>query len=125
VRVTYIAQKPAVVEQADESDGEVDSSSEEYDSDDPTAALIRETKREVAAERRKSRDTRQGDDSPRGAPNGDASLHGLQSLSGDHGKRDMSNIECFKCGQRGHLQSECPKPRGSAGRGRGRGKGRR
>jgi hypothetical protein len=120
-----MTQKPVAFEKTEESDGEIEFSSEEYDSDDPTAELIRETKREVAAENRKGHksQSRQGDKSPRGprkAVDEDMSLRGLQSLSGDHKPRDMSNVECFRCGQKGHLQSDCSKPRGSAGRGRGR-----
>ncbi|KAH7071174.1 hypothetical protein BKA63DRAFT_568323 [Paraphoma chrysanthemicola] len=121
-------EKPVAMEKTDQSEGETESSSEEYDSDDPTAALIRETKREVAAEKRKGRnaESRPDMDSPR-APSRhvheDMSLRGLQSLSGEIKQRDMSNVECFKCGQKGHLQSNCPRPRGSAGRGRGRGGG--
>jgi hypothetical protein len=125
-----VSQKPVVFENADESEGEVGSSEDDYDSDDPTAALIRETKREVASETRKSRNVqKQNEDSPRGprrAPNGDVSLRGLTSLSGSGDKknqpRNMSNAECFRCGQKGHMQSDCPKPRSSAGRGRGGGR---
>ncbi|KAF2024121.1 hypothetical protein EK21DRAFT_118087 [Setomelanomma holmii] len=122
--------KPATFEKAEQSEGEIESSSEEYDSDDPTAALIRETRREVAAEKRNSRntDSRQYEDSPRAPPrriDEDMSLRGLQSLSGDVKPRDMSKVECFKCGQKGHISSNCPRPRASAGRGRGRGGGRR
>ena len=130
------AQKPVVFIKTEQSEGEADSSSEgssgELDSDDPTAALIRETKREVAAEKRKKRDAQsRNGESSRGAhrsPKREASLHGLTSLSGGRGdrgapkERDLSNVECFRCGQKGHLQGDCPKPRGSAGRGRGRGR---
>jgi hypothetical protein len=126
--VAHITQKPIVFEKAEKSDGEVDSSSSEsdFDSDDPTAALIRETRREVAAEKLQNRETqsRQNNGASRKAPNGDASLRGLSSLSGERKERNLSNVECFKCGQKGHLQSNCPKPRGSAGRG-SRGRGRR
>jgi hypothetical protein len=106
------------LENADESDGETESSSGEYDSDDPTAELIRETKREVAAEKRKSEKTQK---SPRGPPRTDMGFRGL-SLSGGPKPRDMSTVECFKCGEKGHMSSGCPKPRGSNGRGRGRGR---
>lgn len=124
----HTAQKPVAFEKAEQSEGETESSSEDYDSDDPTAALIRETKREVAAEKRNRRiaDSRQDNDAPPSPPrhiDQDMSLRGLQSLSGEVKQRDMSSVECFKCGQKGHLQSNCPKPRGSAGRGRGRGRG--
>jgi hypothetical protein len=83
------------VEQAEESDGEIESSSEEYDSDDPTAALIRETKREVAAESRKSRNTqtRQGGELSRGGSNGDVSLRGLQSLSRPTAQNHVAQLE--------------------------------
>ncbi|KAF2826622.1 hypothetical protein CC86DRAFT_322170 [Ophiobolus disseminans] len=122
-------EKPVVFVKTEESEGEVDShsgeSSDDFDSDDPTAALIRETRREVAAEKRKGREPK----SQQGrSPNGDMSLHGLSSLSGDRGapkERNLSNVECFRCGQTGHLQTSCPTPRGGAGRGRGRGRGRR
>lgn len=130
---TNISQKSVAFEKADESEADEDSSSEEYDSDDPTAALIRETKREVAAESRKARDakTQQSKDLPRArGPHQDSSLKGLSSLSGagqssgrsSGGPRDMSNVDCYKCGKKGHLKSDCPQARGSAGRGNGRGR---
>lgn len=122
-------QKP-VFEKTEGSEGETESSFEDdYDSDDPTAELIRETKREMSSKKRESRKS-PGDASPRGAPrpiNEDANLDRLTSLSGGRkpAGRDMSNMECFKCGQKGHAKADCPNPgRGSAGRGRGRG-GRR
>ncbi|KAF1918623.1 hypothetical protein BDU57DRAFT_511324 [Ampelomyces quisqualis] len=115
-------EKPVALEKAEESDGEAESSTDEYDSDDPTAELIRETKREVAAENRKARNPAQSPRGPRRTADGDISLFGLQSLSGEHKPRDLSNVECFQCGQKGHRKTECAKskPRGSAGRGRGR-----
>ncbi|KAF2845136.1 hypothetical protein T440DRAFT_522892 [Plenodomus tracheiphilus IPT5] len=120
-------------EKAEDSEGEISSSDEELDSDDPTAALIRETKREVAAERRESRKARasMGNDSPR-APlkplDEDMYVGNLTSLSGGAGGskpagRDMSNVACYQCGQKGHMATSCPKrstPRGSAGRGKGK-----
>ncbi|KAF9691464.1 hypothetical protein EKO04_010896 [Ascochyta lentis] len=123
------AEKPAF-EKAEGSEGETEASSEDdYDSDDPTAELIRETKREMSTKKRESRKSL-GDASPRAAArpiNEDANLDRLTSLSGGRkpGGRDMSSMECFKCGQKGHAKADCPNPgRGSAGRGRGRG-GRR
>ena len=113
-------------EKVDGSEGETESSSEDdHDSDDPTAELIRETKREMSSKKRESRKSL-GDVSPRGAPkpiNEDANLDRLTSLSGSRkpAGRDMSNMECFKCGQKGHAKADCPNAgRGSAGRGRGR-----
>lgn len=121
------AQKPAF-EKTEGSEGETESSSEDdYDSDDPTAELIRETKREISSKKRELRKS-VGDASP--APrriNEDANLDRLTSLSGGRkpAGRDMSSMECFKCGQKGHAKADCPNPgRGSVGRGRGRG-GRR
>jgi hypothetical protein len=137
---TYVnvEQKPTFeqVEKGEQSDDETEPSSEEYDSDDPTAELIRETKREMASKKREARSARQslGDGSPRPPRkvNEDANLGGLTSLSGSGGRksglgggRDMSNMECFRCGQKGHMKDSCPNssaPRGSAGRGRGRGR---
>jgi hypothetical protein len=122
------AEKPAF-EKADGSDDESDSSDEELDSDDPTAELIRETKREMSSKKRESRKS-MGDETPKRAArpiDEDANLDRLTSLSGGRkpAGRDMSNMECFKCGQKGHAKADCPNSgRGSGGRGRGRG-GRR
>ena len=120
-------QKPTF-EKTEGSEGETESSSEDdYDSDDPTAELIRETKREMSSKKKESR--KSVGESPR-APrpiNEDANLDRLTSLSGGRkpAGRDMSNMECFKCGHKGHAKADCPNPgRSSAGRGRGRG-GRR
>lgn len=123
-------QKPVVFVKTEQDEGEIDSdvedSSGDLDSDDPTAALIRETKREVAAEQRMKRESKSHhDESSRGGtarrPDGEANIVGLTSLSGGGGGSNMSNMECFKCGQKGHSKANCPKPRGSTGRGRGRG----
>ena len=123
-----LEQKP-VFEKAEGSEGESEPSSEDdYDSDDPTAELIRETKREMSSKKRESRKSL-GDPSPRTprTVNEDANLDRLTSLSGGRkpAGRDMSSMECYKCGQKGHAKADCPNPgRGSAGRGRGQG-GRR
>lgn len=127
---TNMAQKLDFSDKAENSEGETGSSSEDYDSDDPTAALIRETKREVAAERRESRQAHESmsNNSPRGPArplNEDMNLGGLSSISGGRRPtgRDMSNVECYKCGHKGHVKDSCPKStigRGSGGRGRGR-----
>jgi hypothetical protein len=119
-------------EKAEDSEEDTGASSEDLDSDDPTAELIRETKREVAAQRRESRKARTstGNDPPRRPSrpaDEDMDVGGLTSLSGGRqpAGRDMSNVECHKCGRKGHMVSNCPKnsaPRGSAGRGRGRGR---
>lgn len=117
-----MVQKPVSFEKVEGSEGEAESSSDEYDSDDPTAELIRETKREFADKSEKSRPTNKSPGRPRAPVDEDMSLHGLQSLSGASKPKSTSNVECFRCGQKGHMQSECSKPRGSAGRGRGRGR---
>ncbi|KAL6704525.1 hypothetical protein ACN47E_008154 [Coniothyrium glycines] len=115
---------------ADDSEGETDSSSEELDSDDPTAALIRETKRDMAAERRQARTSMDNSTPKRTLKpiDEDTDMSRMTSLSGGGGKpagRDTRNMECFHCGQRGHARANCPKQsqsRGSSGRGRGRGR---
>ncbi|KAH9859327.1 hypothetical protein IAQ61_011108 [Plenodomus lingam] len=122
-------------QKAENSEGEISSSGEDIDSDDPTAELIRETKREVAAERRESRKSRasMGSDAARAPPqpiDEDMYLGNLTSLSGGTGGsrpagRGMSQVECYQCGKLGHMATSCPKkagPRGSAGRGRGKGR---
>lgn len=112
--------KPDYVK-AEESDSDDDSesSSGEIDSDDPTAELIRETKREVSAKERNARNTqkaaaitpvRQQGNAP---IDEDMDLAGLTSLSGggrpNPGSRDMSKVECFRCGKFGHIGKDCPK----------------
>lgn len=120
-------QKPVAFETADGSEGETESSSGEYDSDDPAAELIRETRREVNAQRREAKaQASLGDGSPRGPSrqlDEDMDLGGLTTLSGGRrpGGSNLSNMECFRCGQKGHMKDSCPKG-GSAGRGRGRGR---
>ncbi|KAI4961405.1 hypothetical protein J4E86_000433 [Alternaria arbusti] len=116
---------------AENSESESEHSSDDYDSDDPAADLIRQTKREMATEKRKSKNKR-GDDSVKATPkrqkdNGD--LQGLTSISGSRrsggggGFGGMANMECYKCGQKGHISANCSStPRGSAGRGKGKGR---
>jgi hypothetical protein len=123
-----------------DSESESGSSSDDYDEDDPAAELIRETKREMAAEKRESRKARSsmGNESLQGTPqrsDQDKNPNGFTATSGSRRSGGLSggnsgnsggldNVECFKCRQRGHVAVKCPNgtPRGSAGRGRGRGR---
>ncbi len=119
-------QKSVAVEKTEH---ETESSSEDYDSDDPTAELFRETKRQIAEEKRKSQKSpvTTGYSTPNKQPpkfDEDMNLGGITSLSGGR-TRDMSNITCFNGGRRGHTRESCQRPghaRGGAGRGRGRGR---
>jgi hypothetical protein len=109
-----------------ESDAESESNSSDPDEDDPTATLIRETKRKVKAKERDARrDRAVNADAPRRrmTVNEDIDIGGLTTLSG--GGSGNRNVECYKCHQKGHISSQCPKSfasRGSTGRGRGRGR---
>ncbi|KAI4937641.1 hypothetical protein J4E85_000076 [Alternaria conjuncta] len=116
---------------AENSESESEHSSDEYDSDDPAADLIRQTKREMATEKRESKNKR-GDDSVKATPKrqkDDGDLQGLTSISGSRrsggggGFGGMANMECYKCGQKGHISANCSStPRGSAGRGKDKGR---
>ncbi|KAF2448557.1 hypothetical protein P171DRAFT_428611 [Karstenula rhodostoma CBS 690.94] len=114
-----------------------ESSSGEIDSDDATGELIRETKRQIAAKERHARNAQKAAAvTPvrrAAAPiDEDMDLAGLTSLSGGRPSagRDMSKVECYGCGKRGHTKADCPNSgsrssgppgmRGSQGRGRGR-----
>ncbi|KAF2685192.1 hypothetical protein K458DRAFT_337168 [Lentithecium fluviatile CBS 122367] len=126
---TDASQKPATVIKTEDTESESDSS--DLDQDDPTAALIRETKRGVKAKERDARRDRQVvEDTPKRYVmpiDEDMDLGGLTSLSGGGGNRN-SNVECHRCKQKGHISAQCPRsfaPRGFAGRGGGRGRGRR
>ncbi|PVI04299.1 hypothetical protein DM02DRAFT_611562 [Periconia macrospinosa] len=123
---TTAAAAAAATSESEESDSESESEeSDGFSSDDPTAALIRETKREVAAKERDARKAKKSAKElpprPSAMPDEDMDLAGLETLSGGGRK-----VECYKCGQKGHMKDQCPKsaPRGSVGRGRGRGAGR-
>jgi hypothetical protein len=126
---------------AEDSESEEDSSSDDYDSDDAAADLIRQTKREMAAEKRESKKKRasMGDSTPKGTPtrqDENRSLTGLTSISGGRrlgggggisgGSGRLNNVDCYKCGEKGHIAMNCSKPSGPRGSsGRGNGKGRR
>lgn len=125
---------------AENSESEDESSSEDYDSDDAAADLIRQTKREMASEKRESKKSRAstGNSTPKGTPtrpNEDRSLNGLTSISGGRragggggisgGQSRMNNVDCYKCGEKGHIAANCSNsstPRGSAGRGKSKGR---
>lgn len=127
---TDVAQNPAPTFKQEDTESESDSS--DVDEDDPTAQLIRETKRDVKAKERDARSKQQNAPATPKRPtvlmDEDMDLRGLTSLSGGGGSgggNSASNVECHRCKKKGHMIAQCPKqsaPRGSAGRGRGRGR---
>ncbi|KAF2269402.1 hypothetical protein CC78DRAFT_529192 [Lojkania enalia] len=119
-------------EESSEDTTEEGSEDSELDEDDPAAELIRQTKRQIReTERTKEKLARQNarDDvsTPTRRVDEDMDLGGLSSLSGGRtgggsGGRNKESIECYNCGGKGHMKSECPKKvmRGGTGRGKGR-----
>ncbi|KAF2113786.1 hypothetical protein BDV96DRAFT_601260 [Lophiotrema nucula] len=121
--------------EASESDSEDSGEDEEdLDSDDPTAELIRETKRDVYAKereaRRVSKESKKERESMRrrSGVDEDMDVSKLSSLSGGgtpksavKGKSDMA---CFACGEKGHMKAQCPNNQGQ-GRAFSRGGGSR
>lgn len=124
----------------DDSESDSESSSDDYDSDDAAADLIRQTKREMASEKRESKKKRanMGNSTLNGTltrQNENRSLNGLTSISGGRrsggggggisgGSGRMNNVDCYKCGEKGHIAANCSNPsapRGSAGRGNSKG----
>lgn len=138
------------VESDSEDEEEESEEGSEDDSDDPAAQLIRETKREVDAQAREEKRMKKRErqareaaqETPKRAPkiDEDMDLRGMTSLSGGKpsggrqgglsgGGRDFSTMECFRCGEKGHPKSECPKGQSQGrssfgGRGGGRGNAR-
>ncbi|KAF1968680.1 hypothetical protein BU23DRAFT_558238 [Bimuria novae-zelandiae CBS 107.79] len=144
IRMTYggglkkkKADKPDLVRtEGSDSEDDSESSSGEIESDeDPTAELIRETRRDVYAKERSVRAAQKAaaaTPTRKGAVDEDMDLAGLTSLSGGSrpnlGGRDMSKMECFRCGKLGHAKQDCPNPArrssGPSGLRGGRGRGR-
>ncbi|KAF2021276.1 hypothetical protein BU24DRAFT_446329 [Aaosphaeria arxii CBS 175.79] len=120
-------QKKAPESDDNSDDSAEESDSSELDSDDPTAALIRETKREMAERARESRKAeKRTEENAQRRPkpiDQDMDLANLTSISGGRpggsggGGRDFSTMQCFGCGQVGHRKQDCPN--GSNDRGRG------
>lgn len=108
-------EKLVAAEYVDRSEDESDASSGEDDSDDPAAELIRETKRQIANENREKKAPKM--------THPDSSLRGLSSISGGgglsgRGSSNSNNVECYQCGQKGHVRAKCPQ--GAQGKGRRR-----
>ncbi|KAK8229102.1 hypothetical protein HDK64DRAFT_131176 [Phyllosticta capitalensis] len=103
---------------AQDKDGDSDSgsdSSEAEEDEDPTAAMIREQRKEAArAKRKDKRDAEAAKMAQLAASRKkkEVNLNKLKSISGGASNQSPSkDVECYGCGKKGHIRSECPSSR--------------
>lgn len=103
------------------SDGESDSSEADED-EDPTAAMIREQRKEAARATRKEKKDAEAAKMAQfaaGRKKKEVNLNRLKSISGGSSNQrgTSKDVECFGCGKKGHIKSDCPntKRRGRQG----------
>ncbi|KAK8162363.1 hypothetical protein IWX90DRAFT_487165 [Phyllosticta citrichinensis] len=103
------------------SDSESDSSEADED-EDPTAAMIREQRKEAARAKRKEKKEAEAakiSQFAAGRKKKEVNLNRLKSISGgaNNQRGASNNVDCFGCGKKGHIKSDCPntKRRGRQG----------
>lgn len=121
-------QDPASSESSD-SDSEL-SEGDEYDPDDPTAALIRASRREAAAQAHADRKAKKHAAKAEAVKLAEArrrrevNLNKVSSISSGGGLSGRgggaANIECHQCGKKGHMMRDCPQRGGGNRRGKRR-----
>lgn len=115
---------PQPVTGASKEDDENDDSSDEDDSsdpeEDPAEKLIRQ---ERAAQARADRQAKRKADAAemealaKKRRTKEVNLNRLSSISGGGSTesrtptKNMDDVECYECGQKGHMRSECPNPK--------------
>lgn len=113
------------------SDSEL-SENDGYDPDDPTASLIRASRREAAAQAHADRKAKKRTAKAEAAKLAEArrrkeiNLNKVSSISsggglsgrGGSGGGGVANIECHKCGKKGHMMRDCPQRGGGNRRGK-------
>ncbi|KAK7514387.1 uncharacterized protein IWZ02DRAFT_493473 [Phyllosticta citriasiana] len=102
---------PPAQNNGSDSDSESDSSEAEEDKD-PTTAMIREQRKEAARAKRRGKKEAEAAKMAQFAAGRkkEVNLNKLKSISGGSSNQRSSSkdIDCFGCGRKGHIKSDCP-----------------
>lgn len=130
VHTYWSAQKQQQSEETSDSDDSSDSDKDEEDededdSDDPTGvdALITAERKQAGDKARAERKAKKAADKVEAARMADqrrkkeVNLNNVSSISGFGGggtrkSPGMENVECYKCGGKGHMKNQCPQKDG-------------
>jgi Zinc knuckle len=126
-------QDPASSSEPSDSDSEL-SEDNDYNPDDPTAGPIRASRREAAAQAHADRKAKKRAAKAEAAKLAEArrrkeiNLNKVSSISsggglsgrGGGGGGGVANIECHKCGKKGHMMRDCLQRSGGNRRGKRR-----